>query len=56
MEKMSKSHEDYLEAMVELGATYIPDPSKKAAYDDAYGKYLECYKAMEPFFNKVYKE
>ena len=51
-----KSLDEAAEVMVELGATYIPDPSKKAAYDDAYGKYLECYKAMEPFFNKVYGE
>ena len=44
------------EAMVELGATYEPDPAKKAAYDEAYARYRECYKAMEPFFHQCYQD
>lgn len=43
------------EAMVELGATYEPDLNNKAAYDEAYARYYECYYTMEPFFNKYYK-
>ena len=43
------------EAMVELGATYEPDLNNKAAYDEAYRRYYECYYTMEPFFNKYYK-
>ena len=42
------------EAMVELGATYEPDPAKKAAYDEAYRRYYACYTALEPFFNQFY--
>ena len=41
--------------MVELGATYEPDLNNKAAYDEAYRRYYECYYTMEPFFNKYYK-
>ena len=43
------------EAMVELGATYEPDASKKAAYDEAYERYLATYYALVPVFNKFYK-
>lgn len=43
------------EAMVELGSTYEPDPSKKSAYDEAYARYLATYSAMEPVFNRYYK-
>lgn len=43
------------QAMVELGATYEPDPGKKAAYDEAYVRYQACYRAMEPFFNECYQ-
>ncbi|MBQ9512503.1 MAG: hypothetical protein IJR58_04860 [Lachnospiraceae bacterium] len=42
--------------MAQLGAHYEPNPANKAAYDEAYGRYQECYKAMEPFFNKCYQE
>lgn len=41
--------------MVELGAIYEPDFSKKPEYDEAYARYLECYTTLEPFFNKYYK-
>ena len=51
-----KNLDEAAEAMVELGATYEPDPAKKAAYDEAYARYRECYAAMEPFFNKCYQE
>lgn len=51
-----KNLDEAAEAMVELGATYEPDPSKKAAYDEAYERYKECYKAMEPFFDKCYSQ
>ena len=47
--------EEAAEAMVELGAIYEPDFSKKAEYDEAYARYLECYTTLEPFFNKYYK-
>jgi len=43
------------EAMVELGATYEPDPGRKAAYDEAYRRYLAAYYALVPVFNKFYK-
>ncbi|MEA4946953.1 MAG: FGGY-family carbohydrate kinase, partial [Oscillospiraceae bacterium] len=43
------------EAMVELGATYEPDPGRKAAYDEAYRRYLATYYALVPVFNKFYK-
>ena len=51
-----KNLDEAAEAMVELGATYEPDLSKKAAYDEAYERYKECYKAMEPFFDKCYSQ
>lgn len=47
--------EEAAEAMVELGAIYEPDFSKKPEYDEAYARYLECYTTLEPFFNKYYK-
>jgi len=50
-----KDLDEAAEAMVELGATYEPDLSKKSAYDEAYERYFECYMALEPFFNKFYK-
>lgn len=49
------SLDEAAEAMVELGAEYEPDLVKKAAYDEAYQRYYECYYTMEPFFNKYYK-
>lgn len=49
-----KDLDEAADAMVELGATYEPDPANKAAYDEAYGRYRECYAAMEPFFDKCY--
>lgn len=49
-----KGLEEAAEAMVELGARYEPDASKKAAYDEAYERYYECYQALEPFFNRYY--
>ena len=51
-----KNLDEAADAMVELGAAYEPDPSRKAAYDEAYNRYRECYAAMEPFFNKCYQE
>mgnify|MGYP000844332665 CR=1 FL=1 len=42
------------EVMVELGATYEPVAANKAAYDEAYERYYECYQTMEPFFSKFY--
>ena len=50
------SLEEAAEAMVEIGAVYEPDPSKKEAYEKAYQRYYECYMMMEPFFNKFYGE
>jgi ribulose kinase len=50
-----KDLDEAAEAMVELGATYEPDPAKKAAYDEAYQRYLDTYYALEPVFNKHYK-
>lgn len=47
--------EEAADAIVELGATYEPDLSKKAAYDEAYQRYYECYMTLEPWFNKFYK-
>lgn len=49
-----KDLDEAAEVMVELGATYEPDSSRKAAYDEAYERYRECYAAMEPFFDKCY--
>lgn len=49
-----KDLDEAAEAMVELGATYEPDVQKKASYDEAYGRYKECYAAMELFFDKCY--
>ena len=51
-----KGLDEAAEKMVELGATYTPDPAKKAAYDEAYGRYLACYAAMEPFFDQCYNQ
>ena len=50
-----KDLDEAADAMVELGATYEPDSSKKAAYDEAYERYLAVYYALEPVFNKHYK-
>lgn len=50
------SLEEAAEAMVEIGAVYEPDPTKKEAYEKAYQRYYECYMMMEPFFNKFYGE
>ena len=44
-----------ISGMVELGATYEPDPGRKAAYDEAYRRYLAAYYALVPVFNKFYK-
>ena len=49
-----KDLDEAAEAMVELGATYETDVQKKASYDEAYGRYKECYAAMELFFDKCY--
>ena len=51
-----KGLDEAAEKMVELGATYTPDPAKKAAYDEAYGRYRACYAAMEPFFDQCYNQ
>ena len=51
-----KGLDEAAEAMVELGDTYTPDPAKKAAYDEAYGRYRACYAAMEPFFDQCYNQ
>lgn len=51
-----KNLDEAAEVMVELGATYLPDPDKKTAYAEAYERYQECYAATEPFFNKCYHD
>ena len=50
-----KDLDEAAEAMVELGDTYEPDASKKAAYDEAYARYRDAYDSLEPFFDRSYK-
>jgi xylulokinase len=38
--------------LVEFGAAYEPDPTKKGAYDEAYGLYRAAYAALEPVFDR----
>jgi xylulokinase len=37
-------------AMVTVKDRYEPDPSTRAAYDDAYGRYLRLFDALRPLF------
>jgi xylulokinase len=37
-------------AMVKVRDRYEPDPAKRAAYDDAYGRYVRLFDALQPLF------
>jgi xylulokinase len=37
-------------AMISLGRRYEPDPAARAAYDDAYGRYVRLFDALRPMF------
>ena len=40
------------EELVELGASYEPNPGARASYDEAYGLYRAAYAALEPVFDR----
>lgn len=44
--------EEAVAGYLEKGKLYLPDPAKKAAYDEAYGKYLELQKGCQPLFDR----
>ena len=39
------------EAMVKVDLRYEPDPATKAAYDDAYGRYVRLFESLRPMFS-----
>lgn len=40
-------------ALVTTGARFEPDPTTRAAYDDAYDRYVRLFEAMRPEFERA---
>ena len=38
------------QGLAQTSKAIIPDPSLKACYDEAYGRYLGLYDALKPYF------
>jgi xylulokinase len=48
--------EEAAEAMVAVRSRYEPDPRTRAAYDDAYARYIRLFDALRPEFERSIRQ